>query len=95
MSHSSSNAGYAPALYFLAGVSFLNGSKPYLLNHAEAGQLAGLERTKAEGKHLGRSKSIDDAAVTAWHAENSASIKTTAEHFGISQASVKRACAKR
>ena len=60
----------------------------------KARQLAGLERAKAEGKHLGRSKSIDDAAVTAWRAENSASIKATAEHFGISVASVKRACSK-
>ena len=56
----------------------------------KARQLAGLERAKAEGKALGRSKSIDDAAVCAWRAENSASIKATAEHFGISAASVKR-----
>jgi len=60
----------------------------------KARQLAGLERAKAEGKALGRSKSIDDAAVCAWRAENSASIKATAEHFGISAASVKRACSK-
>ena len=60
----------------------------------KARQVAGLERAKAEGKHLGRSKSIDDAAVTAWRAEKSASIKATAEHFGISAASVKRACSK-
>ena len=57
-------------------------------------QLAGLERAKAEGKALGRSKRIDDAAVCAWRAENSASSKATAEHFGISAASVKRACSK-
>jgi len=31
----------------------------------------------------------------AWRTENSASIKATAEHFGISAASVKRACAAR
>lgn len=61
----------------------------------KARQFAGLERAEAEGKHLGRSKSIDDAAVVAWRAENASSIKATAEHFGISQASVKRACAKR
>ena len=60
----------------------------------KARQLAGLERAKAEGKALGRSKSIDDATVCAWRAENSASIKATAEHFGISAASVKRACSK-
>jgi DNA invertase Pin-like site-specific DNA recombinase len=56
-------------------------------------QLAGLERARAEGKSLGRKKTVDDAAVVAWRSENSASIKATAEHFGISAASVKRACA--
>ncbi|MDY0035747.1 MAG: recombinase family protein [Zoogloea oleivorans] len=60
----------------------------------KARQFAGLERAKAEGKHLGRTKAIDDAAVLAWRAENAASIKATAEHFGISAASVKRACSK-
>ena len=58
----------------------------------KARQLAGLERAKAEGKNLGRTKAIDDTVVSAWRAENSASIKATAEHFGISAASVKRAC---
>lgn len=57
-------------------------------------QLAGLERAKAEGKALGRTKAIDDAAVAAWRADHSASIKATAEQFGISIASVKRACSK-
>ncbi len=28
MSHASSNAGHSPVLFFLASVSFLNGSKP-------------------------------------------------------------------
>ena len=60
----------------------------------KARQLAGLERAKAEGKNLGRTKAIDDAAVLAWRTENAASIKATAEHFGISAASVKRACSK-
>ncbi|RTL42204.1 MAG: recombinase family protein [Rhodocyclaceae bacterium] len=60
----------------------------------KARQLAGLERARAEGKHLGRRKTVNDAAVVAWRAENSASIKATAEHFGISVASVKRACSK-
>ncbi len=58
----------------------------------KARQLAGLERARAEGKSLGRTKAIDDAAVATWRAENSASIKATADHFGISAASVKRAC---
>ena len=60
----------------------------------KARQLAGLERAKAEGKNLGRTKAIDDAAVLAWRTENAASIKATAEHFGISAASVNRACGK-
>jgi len=59
----------------------------------KARQLAGLERARAEGKHLGRKKTVNDAEVVAWRAENSASIKATAEHFHISVASVKRACA--
>jgi len=60
----------------------------------KARQLAGLERARAEGKSLGRTKAIDDVAVAAWRAENSASIKATADHFGISAASVKRACSR-
>ncbi len=55
-------------------------------------QMAGIAKAKAEGKTLGREKIIDDAAVATWRKENSASIKLTAEHFGISLASVKRAC---
>ncbi len=60
----------------------------------KARQLAGLDRAKAEGKQLGRAKGIDDAAVATWRHEQGASIKATAEHFGISLASVKRACAR-
>lgn len=55
-------------------------------------QMAGIAKAKAEGKALGREKTIDDAAVAIWRKENTASIKMTAEHFGISPASVKRAC---
>lgn len=57
----------------------------------KARQMAGIQRAKAEGKALGRQKQIDDAKVVEWRQENSASIKVTAEHFGISPASVKRA----
>lgn len=46
----------------------------------------------SDGKALGREKTIDDIAVAIWRKENSASIQATAEHFGISPASVKRAC---
>ena len=55
-------------------------------------QMAGIAKAKAEGKALGREKTIDDVAVAIWRKENSASIQATAEHFGISPASVKRAC---
>lgn len=58
----------------------------------KARQMAGLLRAKAEGKALGRTKEIDDAAVAKWRMDNQASIKVTAAQFGISTASVKRAC---
>lgn len=57
----------------------------------KARQMAGIERARAEGKNLGREKVIDDEEVRQWRQANSASIKATAEHFGISTASVKRA----
>ena len=59
----------------------------------KARQIAGIERARAEGKNLGRKKDIDDAAVAKWRTDNSASIKATADHFGVSVATVKRACA--
>lgn len=55
-------------------------------------QMAGIERARAEGKNLGREKVINDVTVANWRDDNSASIKATADHFGISTASVKRAC---
>lgn len=55
-------------------------------------QIAGIKRAKAEGKALGREKTINDEDVALWRQENSASIKATAEQFDISTASVKRAC---
>ena len=61
-------------------------------SNIKARQMAGIERAKAEGKALGRSKVIDDADVRQWRSEHDASIKATAEHFCISPASVKRAC---
>ena len=62
----------------------------------KARQLAGLARARAEGRNLGRRKAIDDSAVAAWRESQTpkASIKATAGHFGISIASVKRACSK-
>jgi len=58
----------------------------------KARQMAGIERARAEGKRLGREKKIDDATVATWRQTHSASIQATAKHFGISTASVKRAC---
>lgn len=59
-----------------------------------ARQLAGLERARADGKPLGRRKTVDDCAVSNWRRDNSSSISETARHFGISMASVKRARSK-
>lgn len=61
-------------------------------DNIKARQMAGIERARSEGKNLGREKVIDDATVAQWRHDNSASIKATADHFGISTASVKRAC---
>lgn len=61
-------------------------------SNIKARQMAGIAKAKAEGKALGREKTIDDTAVAIWRKENRASIQATAEHFGISPASVKRAC---
>ncbi|MBM0416914.1 recombinase family protein [Aeromonas veronii] len=61
-------------------------------SNIKARQMAGIAKAKAEGKALGREKTIDDTAVAIWRKEKSASIQATAEHFGISPASVKRAC---
>ncbi|WP_054287279.1 recombinase family protein [Gulbenkiania mobilis] len=58
----------------------------------KARQMAGIERAKAVGKRLGRRKSIDDAVVAQWRRDNGASVRDTALRFGVSEASVKRAC---
>ncbi len=63
-------------------------------SNIKARQMAGIERARAEGRNLGKEKVIDDEAVASWRASNQASIKTTADHFGISTASVKRACSR-
>lgn len=61
-------------------------------SNIKARQMAGIMRAKAEGKALGREKLIDDDRVAAWRKDNDASIAATAAQFGISIASVKRAC---
>lgn len=56
-------------------------------------QMAGINRAKAEGKHLGRKQEIDYQAVAEWRKDNQKSIKQTSLHWGISEASVKKATA--
>ncbi|MNJ20996.1 putative DNA-invertase from lambdoid prophage Rac [compost metagenome] len=60
-------------------------------SNIKARQMAGIERAKAEGKALGRKATVDPVEVSTWRRENSASIAQTAEKFGISTATVKRA----
>jgi DNA invertase Pin-like site-specific DNA recombinase len=61
-------------------------------SNIKARQMAGIARAKSAGKALGREKTINDVEVAVWRKDNSASISATAQQFGISVASVKRAC---
>lgn len=54
-------------------------------------QMAGIMKARAEGRRLGREKQIDDQAVALWRWKHNETITKTAEHFGISTPSVKRA----
>ena len=69
-----------------------------ILERTEAGRAAARVALQATGKthrgkaSLGRPKSHDGAAVAMWRKTNGTSIADTARHFGISTASVKRAC---
>ncbi|VVE36995.1 resolvase [Pandoraea pneumonica] len=63
------------------------------LNRAEM-QRRGVAIAKADGKYKGRARSQDYAAIKAWRAEHGASIRETAERFGVGTATVKRACAE-
>lgn len=62
------------------------------------GRRAARDALKATGKthrgkdSLGRPFAADAKAVVAWRKANKASISSTAQHFGISPASVKRYC---
>jgi len=58
----------------------------------KARQMAGIEKAKADGRRLGAPKQHDDAAIAAWRKETGSSIATTADHWGVSLATVKRAC---
>lgn len=65
----------------------------------EAGRAAAKAALLATGKthrgkdSLGRPKAQDAASVVAWRRANSASIRLTADHFGLSEATIKRYCA--
>lgn len=55
-------------------------------------QLAETGRTQHGKTSMGRPAKVDPAEVKAWREANNASITETAKHFGISSATVKRAC---
>lgn len=73
-------------LTLLAGVAELE------RENIKARQMAGINKAKADGRKLGAPKQHDDAAIAAWRKETSSSIKATADHWGVSTATVKRAC---
>lgn len=73
-------------LTLLAGVAELE------RENIKARQMAGINKAKAEGRKLGAPKQHDDTAIAAWRKETGSSIATTAEHWGVSLATVKRAC---
>jgi putative DNA-invertase from lambdoid prophage Rac len=66
----------------------------------EAGRLAARRALEETGKthrgklSLGRPRAAEPAAVVAWRREKLASIRETAEHFSLSEATVKRYCAQ-
>ena len=70
-----------------------------ILERTEAGRAAARAALETTGRthrgkeSLGRPKAQDGAAVVAWRKTNGASIKGTAQHFGLSEATVKRYCA--
>jgi putative DNA-invertase from lambdoid prophage Rac len=71
-----------------------------ITERCEAGRAAARASLEATGlthrgkETLGRPKAGDAEEVRAWRKANAASIKTTAEHFGLSTATVKRYCAE-
>jgi putative DNA-invertase from lambdoid prophage Rac len=73
-------------LTLLAGVAELE------RENIKARQMAGIEKARQDGRKLGAPKQHDDAAIASWRKENGASIQATADHWGVSTATVKRAC---
>jgi putative DNA-invertase from lambdoid prophage Rac len=81
-------------LAVLAEVADLERSR--IAERTEAGRVAAREHLKATGRthrgkeSLGRPRAADGRQVAAWRRANGSSIKGTAEHFGLSLATVKR-----
>lgn len=81
-------------LAVLAQVADLERRK--IRERTEAGRKAARASLEATGKthrgkdSLGRPKAADVAQVVAWRLQEGASIKVTAKHFGLSEATVKR-----
>lgn len=81
----------------LSGVAQLERSR--IAQRTEAGRALARQSLAATGKthrgkpSLGRPAIVDPAEVRAWRKANGASIAGTAEHFRVSVATVKRACA--
>ena len=67
-----------------------------IMERCEAGRAAARASLTATGRthrgkvSLGRPKAADGPQVASWRKERGASIRQTAEHFGISATSVKR-----
>ena len=60
---------------------------------AARASLAATGKTHKGAESLGRPVEHDAQAIAAWRVENGASISATAKHFGVSDSTVKRACA--
>ncbi len=60
---------------------------------AAKASLAATGKTHRGKASLGRPKAHDSGEIASWRAANAASITQTAVHFGLSVATVKRACA--
>ena len=61
---------------------------------AARASLAATGRTHRGKESLGRPMAADGGTVSSWRRSSRASIKETAQHFGISEATVKRYCAQ-
>jgi putative DNA-invertase from lambdoid prophage Rac len=59
----------------------------------EAARAALAATGKTQHGKLSLGKTHEAAEIASWRAENAASISQTATHFGLSAATVKRACA--